>query len=215
MWLFLVFCMSESGIWNQWPPLCGPRLTVYHGVLRNEIYDIITLRKFTFLFFPQISQQPNKVQTRFISTKPKKEKPKLQAPNNIEAIKILTLTYPLTEVVVAACITSDFEDSHAKALIFEDQAATKCLLWCFLLRATWVVANVRTRVTGGLILLQPLAKIEAKLIVTEPIFMEILGSVKCVCVCLSLRVRYSRIAEILIDTSFEFGSGVWPTRDLL
>lgn len=126
------------------------------------------------------------------------------------------MTYPLTEVVVAACIISDFEDSHAKALIFEhpeDQAATKCLLWCFLLRATWVVANVRTRITGRLILLQPLAKIEAKLIVTEPIFMEILGSVKCV--CLSLRVRYSRIAEILIDTSFKFGSGIWPTRDLL
>ena len=127
------------------------------------------------------------------------------------------MTYPLTEVVVAACITSDFEDSHAKALIFEhpeDQAATKCLLWCFLLRATWVVANVRTRLTGGLILLQPLAKIEAKLIVTEPIFMEILWSVKW-CLCLSLRVRYSRIAEILIDTSFGFGSGIWPTRDLL
>lgn len=51
-----------------------------------------------------------------------------------------------------------------------------------------MVAIVRTRVTGGLILLQPLAKIEAKLIVTEPIFMEILGSVKyevCVCVFVS------------------------------
>ena len=88
------------------------------------------------------------------------------------------MTYPLTEVVVAVCVTSGFEYSQAKAVVFEVEHPedTKCLLWC-LLRATWVVAKVRTRVTGELKLLQPLAKIEAKLTVTEPIFIR---EVRCV-----------------------------------
>ena len=157
---------------------------------RNEIHEITTLK---------ISHSCASLSFLGNQTKCKQ--------NSIQPIKMWTLTYPLTELVVAVCVTSGFEYSQAKAVVFEvehpEDQATKCLLWC-LLRATRVVANVRTRVTGELKLRQSLAKIEAKLTVTEPIF---IWEIRCVYERERERERERwGLAEILLGDGLSWAS---------